>query len=113
LKLPREAGFHPPKNVTVASMADAFKVVLGRIEIIIKLPKIVLKTAVSIRDKIASLRSALQQGIISFHRFYDASNKQDIIVSFLAMLELVKMKDVEVQQEGLFSEITISKYSNE
>ncbi len=111
LKLPRTAGFHPPKNVTVETMAEAFRIALSRIEVIIRLPKIVLKTAVSIRDKIASLKQALQKGIVSFHRFYDASNKQDIIVSFLAMLELVKLRDIDVAQEKLFSDITISKYT--
>ncbi len=112
LKLPREAGFHPPKNATPETMAEAFWAALGRIEVIIRLPKIVLKTAVSIRDKIASLRAALEKGIVSFHRFYDSSNKQDVIVSFLAMLELVKMRDIDVEQDGLFTEITIRKFNN-
>lgn len=110
LKLPREAGFHPPANATLASLAETFAAVLGKVEYIIRLPKIILKTAVSIREKISSLKSALQKGIVSFHQFYDASNKQDIIVSFLAMLELVKLRDASVEQKELFSEILIIKH---
>ena len=36
-------------------------------------------------------------------------NKTEIIVSFLAMLELVKQRTITVKQNGMFEEIEISK----
>ena len=41
----------------------------------------------------------------------NAADKIEIVVSFLAMLEMIKQKIVSVQQEKLFSEIQISKRS--
>ena len=39
----------------------------------------------------------------------NTKSKTEVIVSFLAMLELMKRKDITVSQEGLFKEIIISK----
>ena len=108
LTLPQEQRFSPPKRLRMEQLAAALRSVIGRLEVIIKLPTIVLKNTVSIREKIQALREALKLGVLNFHAFYDRSNKQDIIVSFLALLELVKLRDVRVQQDRLFSEIVIT-----
>lgn len=108
LRLPQEQRFSPPKRLRMGQLAAALRSVIGRLEVIIKLPTIVLKNTVSIREKIQALREALKLGVLNFHAFYDRSNKQDIIVSFLALLELVKLRDVRVQQDRLFSEIVIT-----
>ena len=39
----------------------------------------------------------------------NAKSKTDIIVTFLAMLELIKQKLVLVEQQGIFGEIVIRK----
>ncbi|MBI4090763.1 MAG: segregation/condensation protein A [Candidatus Komeilibacteria bacterium] len=109
LKLPREQHFSPPQHLTTHALADAFKLVIGKLEVIIRLPKIFLKNTISIREKIQSLKDAIERGIFHFHRLYDKTNKQDIIVSFLALLELVKTRHVAVEQTAMFSEITIRK----
>lgn len=109
LKIPRELHFSPPQHLTATALADAFRLVIGKLEIIIRLPKIFLKNTISIREKIQSLKDAIGRGILHFHKLYDRSNKQDIIVSFLALLELVKTRHVAVEQTTMFSEITIRK----
>ncbi len=109
LTLPQEQRFSPPKRLRMEQLAAALRSVIGRLEVIIKLPTIILKNTVSIREKIQALRGALKLGVLNFHAFYDRSNKQDIIVSFLALLELVKLRDVRVQQDRLFSEIVITR----
>jgi chromatin segregation and condensation protein Rec8/ScpA/Scc1 (kleisin family) len=38
-----------------------------------------------------------------------AQSKTEIVVSFLAMLELIKQKEVVVEQAELFGEIEINK----
>lgn len=108
-KLPRELHFSPPQHLTTTALADAFKLVIGKLEVIIRLPMIFLKNTISIREKIQSLKDAIGRGILHFHKLYDRSNKQDIIVSFLALLELVKTRHVAVEQTTMFSEITIRK----
>jgi chromatin segregation and condensation protein Rec8/ScpA/Scc1 (kleisin family) len=44
---------------------------------------------------------------IVFSRFIDKENKVDTIVSFLAMLELVKQRIISVDQSELFADISI------
>ena len=109
LKQVRTQGFYPPQGLTVRHMADSLIHVIGRLDIIARLPKIILKTTVSIREKIQALTKALERGILEFHRFYDSGNKQDVIVSFLALLELVKLRHVQVEQSAIFSKIIISR----
>ncbi|MEK7584871.1 MAG: segregation/condensation protein A [Patescibacteria group bacterium] len=109
LKLPRLQGFSPPQHVTLAVMADAFRAVIGRLEYIAQLPRFILKKTVSIREKIQALTEAISRGVLTFHSFYDISNKQDVIVSFLALLELVKLRVVHVKQSSIFSDIVIMK----
>lgn len=41
--------------------------------------------------------------------FLQAKNKIEVIVSFLAILELIRMKEIVALQKGLFSEIEISR----
>jgi len=47
----------------------------------------------------ASFRSLLEQG----------ASRLEIVVTFLAMLELVKRYRIQAQQEGLFGEIEINR----
>src|SRR3989338_4845900 len=109
LKLPRLQGFSPPPHMTLATLADAFRAVISRLEYIAQLPRLILKRTVSIREKIQALTEAISRGMLTFHSFYDKANKQDIIVSFLALLELVKLRVVHVQQDAMFSDIVIMK----
>ncbi|GAF73330.1 unnamed protein product, partial [marine sediment metagenome] len=45
---------------------------------------------------------------VSFNRLLaHAASRLEIIVTFLAVLELIKLKGIEVQQERLFGEIVI------
>ena len=41
-----------------------------------------------------------------------AKNKTEVIVSFSAILELMKQKIVMVKQDNIFSDITIEKFKN-
>jgi len=107
-KLPVTKKFSPPPQLTVDDMMNVFQQTLGKLDMIAKLPKIILKTTISIKEKIQALRDAIQRGALHFHRLYDPANKQDAIISFLALLELVKLRHVRVQQDTIFSEITVS-----
>ena len=47
---------------------------------------------------------------VSFHQiFREKAAKMEIVVTFLALLELIKVKEVTVSQQGTFSEIWIRK----
>ncbi len=71
--------------------------------------EVVAPVAISISDKIAYIESLLaQQGSFSFAGLLrGAASREEIIVTFLALLELIKACRVRVQQERLFGEIFV------
>ena len=84
---------------------------LRDIEPIIALPKTVMERTVSIAEKIEAIRALiLDQAIISFQSVMgSAKSRTDVIISFLAVLELVKQRTVMVTQNVLFQDISIKR----
>lgn len=65
---------------------------------------------VSIRETIKSILTSVRKaGKISFRKLLaSAQSRLEIVVSFLALLELVKQKQLEASQDTLFGEIEVS-----
>jgi segregation and condensation protein A len=65
----------------------------------------------SIVEKIALITTAIRNSIKT--RFSEliktATNKVEVVVSFLAMLELMKQRSISADQADLFAEIEIAK----
>lgn len=104
--------FAPPKNLKAADMLMIFNDLLGRIKPSEKLEEETLEHKINIEDKILHIQQLLTERIkFSFNKVLaSAKNKTEIIVSFLAILELEKQRNLVIDQGELFSEILISKY---
>ncbi|KPL20736.1 MAG: hypothetical protein AMJ93_11205 [Anaerolineae bacterium SM23_84] len=70
---------------------------------------VVTRVTISIADKIRDLEARLaQEASFSFTRMLgNATSRTEIIVTFLALLELIKGRGVQVRQERLFGEILV------
>lgn len=103
--------FSPPKELKVGDLKMIFSDLLGRIKPPEKLDEERLEYKVNIEDKIRSIKEMLAQRMnFNFNQILkDAKSKTEMIVSFLAMLELIKQRDISVKQDKLFDEILISK----
>jgi len=104
--------FSPPKKITKIDLQNVFKNILEKIKPVEKeLEEKKLETKVNIEDKISSIKEMLLTKIkFSFNKILkQAQNKTEVIVSFLAVLELAKQRQITLDQEVLFSEITIFK----
>lgn len=113
-KLPRHlipTRFFPPPNLQIAVLPTLFQKILERIAAFLPLPKSVIAKAVSLEEKIRSIRDHLMERIsTSFQQLVgDGGTKTEIIVHFLAILELVKQRMVMVRQDQLFQDIHIEK----
>lgn len=75
----------------------------------IKEEKIIFQDIPKIEEKIEDILEKLKnKRVIKFRElFKDCKRKIEVIVYFLAVLELIKQKRIWVKQEGLFSEIYI------
>lgn len=104
--------FAPPK-IGALDLKKLYVKVLDQIPQKEEMAQQVMQEVISLEDKIHHLRRSLEKRItMAFHEtIKDAKDKIDVIVTFLAMLEMVKQKVVHVSQNDLFGEITIKKYS--
>lgn len=107
------AVFVPPKNVNVFELKKYFLDLADQIVLPEKMSEEAVKGIVTLEEKINELQRNLRNKIeLSFsHIKNSAGDKVEIIVSFLALLELVKQKIVQVEQKGLFSDISIKDTS--
>jgi len=106
------AVFAPSPEITSVSMLGAIRDALKRIPIKEKLSEVVVRKVISLEEMITNLTERVTKSIsMSFREFtgWDSPDKKaekvDIIVGFLAMLELVKQGIVHARQEGDFDDI--------
>ncbi|MBU1179579.1 segregation/condensation protein A [Patescibacteria group bacterium] len=104
-------GFYPPPKLKVEILQKTYQGILGRIEPLIKTAKEVKNKAISIKNKIEELKLNIsRRAKIGFKDFIDkAKDKTEVVVSFLALLELMKQRIIKVSQKELFKDITIIK----
>ncbi len=111
-KLPKtDIGFSPPKKLTTDQMRDLFLGVAARLEPVVKTEKRTVAKTVSLHEKIRQIKELIDRASrVSFSTLMKSStSRMEVIVSFLALLELVKQRDVTVRQEGQFDDIAIVK----
>lgn len=74
------------------------------------LKKIVENRTISVEDRIKSLRSKIREGErLSFIQSLESQDKKEVIASFLALLELIKLKEIEIIQDKKNKDIIIIK----
>jgi segregation and condensation protein A len=106
--------FRPPSNMTANDLAKIFAKILGEIPVLEKLEEDVVKEILTLEDKIAHLQKFLREKVqTSFAELVaNTEDKIEVVVSFLAMLELVKQRIIHVEQGELFSEIQMRHRKN-
>lgn len=108
-KLPVERVFRPPPRLTLIRLCEAFEAVIKSLEPLVRIPKQIVLRAISIGERIERLKNTIIEKLtMSFKNFIGGGqDKTEVIVSFLALLELCKQRIVEVKQEKLFHDIMI------
>jgi segregation and condensation protein A len=104
--------FAPPKNLTKEYLASVLGELIERIKPAEnELEEKVLERKINIEEKILHIQNSLLEKIrFSFNNILaTAENKTEVIVSFLAMLELIKQREITAEQGELFEEIFINK----
>ncbi len=115
--------FSPDEDMTTLNMLEAMKRVLSSLPKKEVLPQTVVKKMISLEEMIDRLTDKIQNGLkMNFSQFAETQGKTKatgarhvttreervhIIVSFLAMLELVKQGVIEVSQNSYADDITM------
>lgn len=100
-----------PANADTSSLHKAMTFLVNRLKPLEALPKVTIDHSVSVKQKIDAIRNLLKNAKqFSFKQLLSsAKNKTEIIVNFLAILELVKEKSVLVKQTLAFEDMLIVK----
>jgi len=102
--------FAPAPEFTLGKALTSLKDLINRLPKKEKLPQHVVKKVISIEEMIGTLTNRITSSLrMSFKEFTKEhkENKVNVIVSFLAMLELVKEGVVLVSQENNFDDIVM------
>ncbi len=108
----QRVNFFPDPKVTAESLHESILKVLQQLKELDNLPKARVKEAVSIQEKISHLQNRLASRIETSlsELLAEAKNKDEVIVTFLALLELIKQRIFSVEQELLFTDVKIKQY---
>ena len=103
--------FLPDPDTNLATLAQSLRSLATELKDIIRLPQHIMKEVVSISDKIAHIQKLisdkLETSLSSLLR--EAKSKTEVIVTFLALLELTKQRIVSLDQTEHFADIIIKK----
>jgi segregation and condensation protein A len=104
-----KAFFYPPENLNIFDLKKHFQAILKEIPILEKLEEELVKEVATLEEKINDLQKFLTDKIeTSFSELISGTEeKVEVIISFLAMLEMVKQRMISVEQGNLFSEIKL------
>jgi len=100
--------FSPDKTMTKENFFSAIMSVIKALPKIENIPKAVVKKVISLEEMILTLTKRVQTGLkLSFREFAKVGKEErvNVIISFLAMLELVKQGIVNVKQDNHFDDI--------
>ncbi len=100
-----------PPSINNQDLKKAFEDILGAMPQKDKIIEDVIKEIVSLEEKIADIKISLEKRMkVAFHEtIKESGDKIEVVVTFLAMLEMIKQKTISVQQDGLFDNIVMEK----
>ncbi|MEI6587945.1 MAG: segregation/condensation protein A [Candidatus Moraniibacteriota bacterium] len=107
--------FYPPEGINAYDLKNYFQKVLSEIPVASVLQEEIVGEIVTLEERISDLEIALRNKLETcFSELVaQAKDKIDVIVSFLAMLEMVKQRIIHVEQKELFHDIKLSMRSGE
>jgi len=111
LFIQQEVGFQPPQGVTTKKLSNIYSEIINRLSPVDAIPESMVRRTVSIGERIAHIRQLLDKyEEYSFHKILStAKDKTEVIISFLALLELTKQEQVKLTQEKTFTDIIIRR----
>lgn len=103
--------FYPPRNIGPGELKNIFNRIIDENPPMAELPKDILKSKISIEDKIRHIAQIIKERIeLSFHSLHNAKQgKEHVVADFLAILELSRQKILAIEQKEMFGEIKLIK----
>ena len=99
----------PPDNLSLDKLIEAFKMVAAVREELTIPDAIVAQEEFDVETQAVKIMDILTRadGRVLFEEIFETSSRQELIVTFLALLELIRRKNVRAVQSGMYGEIYI------
>lgn len=108
IAIPRPEAKLDLTGITLEDLVAAGSDVLIKKNSLPSLSQVVNIPRVTIREKIRTILTMIHQSpTTTFHQILNNATRLDIVVTFLAVLELIKREVISVHQDGLFSDFTV------
>lgn len=97
------------EELGVVDLIDAFNNLLKRKELDRPIATKITKKELSVTEKVNKIKNILRnKKRINFEEIFEVSTKEEVIISFLSILEMVKKDEILLTQDGNFKNIVIS-----
>lgn len=109
-----EPGFYPPNNLDVVKLKKTLENLLNRLKPKVSLPQQTIRRIISLQQKIMDIQGRLgTQNNFKFSHLLEAEHGAgEVVVTFLALLEMSRQNQIALTQNELFSEIEITRLSS-
>ena len=93
----------------VDDLINAFNILMQKKELDKPLATKITKKELSVSEKVKKIKDILKvRKKMNFEEVFEVQSKEEVIISFLSILEMVKKKEILLTQEGNFKSIIIS-----
>ncbi len=97
------------ESFSIDDLVNAFNELLKRKELEKPISTKITKKELSVTEKVSKIKNILKlKKTINFEDIFEEESKQEIIISFLSVLEMVKKDEIVLRQDGNFKSIVIS-----
>lgn len=109
--VPPETKFRPPQNATTNELSSSFEQLLKRLQPFFSLQETSMQRVASVEERIKQIHAVLlDRARMTFRDITKgAASKVDVLVSFLALLELMKQQLITATQDSHFGEIELHR----
>jgi segregation and condensation protein A len=107
--------FYPPSGFLALDMQTAMNCLVATLPVTENIhEQEAVARVVSLEQRILEIRERIKGAVTtSFRDSLGGAKRADVVISFLALLELIKQKIVAVEQEDSFQDIFIHKREND
>ncbi len=104
-----------PLHVSIYDMLGAFQKMMRRKKLAIPPKATVRREEVSVETRMKALREKLRfsKEPMLFEELFDSNERNELVVSFLAILELMKQNEIKILQKGNFAKLYVMSGGNE
>jgi len=106
-----EPQFAPPKNIGAEDLCSIYKDILNQVPVLEKMEEEKITRIISLKERISSLKEIISRKVeVKFSELIKkGGDKAEVIVSFLAVLEMVKRRIVIAEQGEMFLDIKLKR----